>query len=70
MGHTGEVEELSTKKFDPRGDYKDVISLVEKEVDGGVKVFRIQTDRARVEYYVVGVKDGKILGVKARAIES
>ena len=70
VGHTSSVEELSTKKFDPRGEYKSVISTVEKEVDGEVKVFRIETDRARVEYYVVGVKGKKVLGVKASAVES
>ena len=66
------MESLSTKEFDPKGQYKDVISKVEKEVDGHVKVFRIETDHARVEYYVVGVKDsqGKVVGVKAKAVES
>lgn len=74
MGHTSSVETLSTKDFDPRGEYKDVVSVVEKETDGKVKVFRIETDRARVEYYVVGVQEAsgrkKVVGVKARAVES
>ncbi|MCJ1328128.1 hypothetical protein MMC10_004803 [Thelotrema lepadinum] len=74
VGHTDSVESLSTKDFDPKGQYKDVISKVEKEVEGKVKVFRIETDRARVEYYIVGIQSAngkkKVVGVKARAVES
>lgn len=74
VGHTSSVEALSVKDFDPRGEYKDVISAVEKETGGKVKVFRIETDRARVEYYVVGLQDEggkkKVVGVKAMAVES
>lgn len=35
-----------------------------------VRVYRISRDGSRVEYWVVGVVDGKLLGVKALAIES
>lgn len=35
-----------------------------------VKVYRIESSGARVEYWVLGVEDGKLLGVKALSIES
>ena len=47
---------------------------MEQETDGKVKVFRIETDRSRVAYYIVGIqeKSGKkqVVGVKANAVES
>ena len=70
MGHDADVEELTTKEFDPKGQYKSVVSTVEKEVEGKVHVFRIETGGARVEYWVVGVQKGKVVGARAKAVES
>ena len=62
---------MSVKEFDPKGQYKSVISAVE-EVGGGnkVQVFRLEMSGARVEYWVVVVGDGRVLGVRAKAVES
>ena len=35
-----------------------------------VRVYRIAKDGARVEYWVVGVEGGKLVGAKALAVES
>lgn len=37
-----------------------------------VKVYRVETGGARVEYYVLGldVKGGRVVGLRARAVES
>lgn len=70
VGHDSEAEELSTKDFDPKGQYKSVTSAVEKEVDGKVHVFRIETGGARAEYWIVGVQKSKVVGVRAKAVES
>jgi hypothetical protein len=66
------VEELSLKEFDPKGKYQDaVVEKIKSEVDGGsVKVFRVETGKARVEYWVVGIKDERVLGLRAKAVES
>lgn len=66
------VEELSLKQFDPRREYGDVISKVE-EAGGkgkGVKVFRVEIDRTRAEYYVLTVGERKLVGVVTQAVES
>jgi hypothetical protein len=70
LGHSDEVEELSVDKWDPKGQYKNVVDAVKKVVDGEVKVFRIGLSGAREEYYVVGVKDYEVLGLKALSVES
>lgn len=42
-----------------------------KEACGGEpKVYRVEKEGARVEYWVVGLKDGQLLGAKALAVES
>ena len=66
------VSELSAKDFDPKGQYKDVVEAVEKVVDGKPKIFRTETEGARVQYWVVGVKKGggSLVGVRAKAVES
>lgn len=72
VGHGGEVEELSAKEFDPKGDYGDVLDMVKKAGSGDVKVFRVGHGRTRAEYYVVCVdgKGGRVVGLKAKAVES
>ncbi|KAJ9651900.1 hypothetical protein H2198_008829 [Neophaeococcomyces mojaviensis] len=76
-GHNaGKIEELSTKDFDPRGEYKAVIDAVgsvgKGKAKGAVKVFRVEVDDVgtRVQYYVLTVGERKLLGVVAKAVES
>lgn len=61
------------KHFDPKGKYKDVIDAVSKCSDGThvVKVFRVEHGGTRLEYYLVTIdKEGNVVGVKAKAVES
>jgi hypothetical protein len=66
------VEELSVKDFDPRGEYEEVVEVVKKVAGGEVKVFRVDMGRTRKEYFIVAVdeKGGRVVGVKAKAVES
>ena len=57
--------------WDSQGQYKDIVDAVRKETKGSdVRVYRIERDGARVEYFIVGFEGGKLVGVKALAIES
>lgn len=72
LGHGSEVSSMSPKHFDPRGQYKDVLQAVEKAGDGTSRIFRIGHGKTRIEYYVIGLDTakGRIVGLKAKAIES
>lgn len=72
IGHKGDVSTIRTKEFDPKGDYKEVVQAVEKAGDGKARIFRLETGKSRAEYYVVGFdeQEGKIVGLKAKAVES
>ena len=67
-----EEEELSVDDFDPRGEYKEIIRLVEQAGKGkkGVKVFRVPVSSTKVEYYILTVGDRGLVGVVAKAVES
>lgn len=76
------IEEVSQSQFDPRGEYKDVVERVKeagKEARGkrgkgsgedGARIFRVQVDGTRVEYYVISVGERSLVGVVAKAVES
>ena len=67
----GRAEELSLKDFDPRGEYQGVIESVKGVVERGkVKAFRVERGKTRAEYFVVGLESGRLVGVKAEAVES
>ena len=72
INHKGSVSTLTTKEFDPKGQYGDVVKAVEKAGNGKVKVFRIEEGRSRVQYWVLGwdKSEGKVVGLRARAVES
>ena len=63
---------ISTKEFDPKGDYKEVLQAVEKAGDGKARIYRLEMGKSRAEYYVVGFDEqgGKVVGLKAKAVES
>ena len=65
-----EVEEVKGKGFETQ--YKSVIDAVQKAGDGEVKVFRVELEGTRAEYYVVSVdREGKkVVGLKALSVES
>ena len=65
------AEELSVGEWDPRGEYGDVVERVKEAVEGGeVKVFRVGRAKTRAEYFVVGFGGGRVVGVRAEAVES
>lgn len=70
--HDSEVSTLTAKDFDPQGEYKNVIEAVEQSGDGKARIYRVEHDRTRVEYYIVGFdkEGGKVVGLKAKAVES
>ncbi|MCJ1288636.1 hypothetical protein MMC34_000164 [Xylographa carneopallida] len=72
IGHKAEVSTLSTRDFDPKWEYKEVMEAVEKAGDGKVRIFRVEMGSTRVWYYVVGWEKeaGKVVGVRAQAVES
>ncbi|KAF1929280.1 uncharacterized protein M421DRAFT_100408 [Didymella exigua CBS 183.55] len=64
------IEEVKEHGFETQ--YKNVLNAVKKAGNGEVKVFRVDLDSTRAEYYVVSVdKDGgKLVGLKALSVES
>lgn len=64
------VEEVKEKGFETQ--YKNVIDAVKKAGNGEVKVFRVELEGTRAEYYVVSVdkNGGKVVGLKALSVES
>ena len=66
-----DVDILDVGEWDPQGQYKGVVEVVRKETRGSdVRVYRISVEGARVEYFVVGVEGGKLVGVRALGVES
>jgi len=61
---------LSPEEFDPQNQYKDIIDRVKQAGKGGVTVFRVQTSKTRVEYYILTVGERMLVGVVAKAVES
>ena len=70
LGGDREVEEVKQKGFESQ--YKKVVDAVKQEGNGEVKVFRVEIDGTRAEYWVVGVdeKEGRVVGLKALSVES
>lgn len=81
-GSKPNIEILSDKSFDPRSQYSSVIKAVRaavaasdskvSESDVEVKVYRVEVGNSRVEYWVIALDgaEGKIVGLRAKAIES
>ena len=63
---------MTTKDFDPQGEYKMVIEAVERSGDGKTRIYRVEHDKTRLEYYIVGFdkEGGRVVGLKAKAVES
>jgi predicted aspartyl protease len=70
LGGEKQVEEVKQKGFETQ--YKAVLDAVKKAGSGEVKVFRVEIDGTRAEYYVVAVdgKEGRVVGLKALSVES
>ncbi|KAI5466871.1 hypothetical protein BGZ63DRAFT_418624 [Mariannaea sp. PMI_226] len=58
-------------EWDSKGQYINVLEAVRKATQGNdVRVYRVERDATRVEYWLVSSKDGKLVGAKALSIES
>ena len=67
-----EVELMGTKEWDPRGQYGDVLKGIEGVSKGEVKVYKVGLGGTRFEYWVLGMgkEGGRVVGVRAAAVES
>jgi hypothetical protein len=66
-----EVEIMDVARWDVRGQYKELVDATRDATKGSdVMVYRVERGGPRVEYWLVGVEGGKLLGVKALAVES
>jgi len=66
-----DVSIMDIGEWDSQGQYKDVVDATREATKGSdVRVYRISRGGSRIEYWVVGITDGKLLGLKALAIES
>ncbi|KAL8681255.1 MAG: hypothetical protein Q9186_002633 [Xanthomendoza sp. 1 TL-2023] len=72
IGHDKEVSTMSTKEFDPHGQYERVLQVVDEAGDGKSRIFRVNHGKTRAEYYVVSLdrQTGRVVGMKALAVES
>jgi hypothetical protein len=62
---------MDVAHWDTQGQYKKLVDATRDATKGSdVMVYRLPREGARVEYWLVGVEGGKLLGVKALAIES
>ncbi|RDW82069.1 hypothetical protein BP6252_03181 [Coleophoma cylindrospora] len=68
---SAEVSIMDIGEWDPQAQYKEVIDAVRQAGKGSdVRVYRIVKGGTRVEYWVVTIEGGHLVGVKALAIES
>ncbi|CAK7238891.1 MAG: hypothetical protein STHCBS139747_000312 [Sporothrix thermara] len=62
---------LDPVDWDKQGNYTPLIDELREESKGNdVRVYRVQVDSTRVEYWLVSTLDGSLLGYKVKAIES
>ncbi|KAM3082631.1 hypothetical protein ACMFMF_002287 [Clarireedia jacksonii] len=65
------IEIMDIGEWDPQGQYKDIVKAVRDASKGSdVRVYRVPGEGSRVEYWVVGVEGGRLVGCKALAVES
>ena len=68
--HESEVQELSVRDFDPRGEYADLVRRVGEVSGGAARVFRVQQGRSGCEYWIVAQQEERAVGVKVKAVET
>ncbi|RDL39094.1 uncharacterized protein BP5553_03434 [Venustampulla echinocandica] len=66
-----DVEILDVGNWDKQGQYKEVVEATREASKGSdVRVYRISRGGSRIEYWIVGLEAGILVGAKALAIES
>lgn len=70
--HDARISTLKTQEFDPKGQYKKIFDVVNSVGEGDVKIYRVDHDRTRAEYYIVRFekKSEKIVGLRVKAVET
>lgn len=72
------ISTLSASSFDPKNQYSSVLKAVREAASGTdrsdveIKVYQLAVGSTRSEYWVLALdgKGGRIVGMKARAVES
>ncbi|KAF2114679.1 hypothetical protein BDV96DRAFT_647370 [Lophiotrema nucula] len=69
LGHGEEVTSVSESEF---GGYEKVLEAVKKAGNGQVGIFKVVLGGTRSEFFVLSVdeKEGRVVGLKALAVES
>ena len=74
VGAKGDVFIISLKQWDPDSRYGDMVEAIKKAADdaGDVKVYKIEHDKTRLQYYVLSLdaKHSRLVGLKMKAVES
>jgi hypothetical protein len=66
-----DIQIMDIAEWDTQGQYKAQVDAVrEASMGSDVRVYRVEREGSRVEYWVVGFEGGKLVGVKALGIES
>ena len=66
-----EVQIMDVGEWDAQGQYKEIVDATRDATKGSdVRVYRVSREGSRVEYWVVGLANGKLIGAKALAVES
>lgn len=63
---------MGLQEFDPKGQYKEIVEAINSAGDGASKIYRVEHDRSRAEYYIVRLekKSKRVIGLKAKAVET
>ena len=66
-----DVQIMAIGEWDTQEQYKEIVDATRAATKGSdVRVYRISREGSRVEYWIVGVESGKLIGAKALAVES
>ncbi|RPA86255.1 hypothetical protein BJ508DRAFT_358365 [Ascobolus immersus RN42] len=65
------VKQLTTEEWDPKGQYKEVVEGVKAAAkDGQAGVYEVDGEGSRKGYFVLGIGEGGLVGVRAGSVES
>lgn len=66
-----DISIMDPSDWDVQGQYSKIVKAVAEATKGNdVRVYKVVRDHTRVDYWVVSREEGRIVGVKALAIES
>jgi hypothetical protein len=75
IGHwdpsSADIEILTPMDWDRKGQYTNVVEAVQRATKGNdVMVYKVPVDATRIEYWIISFWQGRVVGVKALAVES